>query len=170
MGLNNLAIKLIIKYQETKNQTIGSGRCKHYPSCSNYSLECYKKFNFIKATFLTIFRIIRCTPLTKKVYDPVPLSKKEKKVLKEKYDRLLHIVPIINEYIENFPNEEMIKYIYFIYKYTFKDNDITDELIILYYDYLYVFRCEAKKKNINIDYKKLSKELDHYLSKPFTKM
>ena len=66
MGLNNYAIKLIKKYQESKDVTIGSGRCKHYPSCSNYGIECYQKFNFIKATFLTTFRILRCNPFTKK--------------------------------------------------------------------------------------------------------
>ena len=47
MGLNKYAIKMIKKYQETKDSTIGSGRCKHYPSCSNYGIECYEKFNFV---------------------------------------------------------------------------------------------------------------------------
>jgi putative membrane protein insertion efficiency factor len=169
MGLNSVAIKLIKKYQETKNQTIGSGRCKHYPSCSNYSIECYQKFNFVKASFLSFFRIIRCNPLTKKVYDPVPLTKQEKKALKEKYNSLLYIVPVINEYITLNPNKEIFEYILFIYNYTFKD-EVTDELITLYYEYLHIFKNETKKKNININYKLLSKELDIYLSKPFERL
>ena len=102
MSLNKRAIKLIKHYQETKNQTIGSGRCKHYPSCSNYAIECYEKFNFVKASFLTTWRILRCNPLTHKVYDPVPLTKKEKKILKEKYNSLLYI----NNLIINFKSKQ----------------------------------------------------------------
>lgn len=167
MGLNNYVIKLIKKYQSSKDQTIGSGRCKHYPSCSNYGIECYEKFNFVKASFLTIIRILRCNPLTKKTYDPVPLTKKEKKALKEKYDKLLVIVPLINEYLKSNQDSTVNDYISFIYNYTFKDNNITDELITLYYDYIYVFKKEIKKKNILLDYKVVSKEIDLYLSKPF---
>jgi putative membrane protein insertion efficiency factor len=81
--LNKLAIKIIRAYQKNKD-IIGSGRCKHYPSCSNYGLECYQKFNFFKATWLTFYRIIRCNPFTKKVYDPVPLTKEEKRLLQMK--------------------------------------------------------------------------------------
>lgn len=77
MKINEQMIKLIKKYQENK-EIIGSGRCKHYPTCSNYAIECYQKFGFFKATFLTIWRILRCNPWTKKVYDPVPLTKEEK--------------------------------------------------------------------------------------------
>lgn len=75
---NKLAIELIKKYQQNKH-IFGRGHCHFYPSCSNYAIECYQKFNFFYASFLTLFRIIRCTPFTKRQYDPVPLSKKEKK-------------------------------------------------------------------------------------------
>lgn len=167
MGLNQKMIKLIKNYQMTKHQTIGSGRCKHYPSCSNYSIECYEKFNFIKASFLTIFRIMRCNPLTIKTYDPVPLSKEEKRKLKEQYQSLLYIVPIINDYITANPTLNINDYIKYIYLYTFKDSKVTDELITLFYNYLYVFRIEVKKKHINLNYRNVKKALDIYLSKPF---
>ena len=81
MARNKLAIKLIKNYQKNK-QIIGTGRCKHYPSCSNYAIGCYEKFNFFKASFLVGWRILRCNPLTKKVYDPVPLTKEEKRLRK----------------------------------------------------------------------------------------
>ena len=82
MARNKLAIKLIKNYQENK-EIIGSGRCKHYPSCSNYAIGCYEKFNFFHASVLVGWRILRCNPFTKKVYDPVPLTKKEKEELKK---------------------------------------------------------------------------------------
>ena len=168
MKLNDKVIKLIKHYQDTKDQTIGSGRCKHYPSCSNYSIECYEKFNFIKASFLTGFRIIRCNPLSRKVYDPVPLTKKEKKEKQEKYNSLLTIVDKINNYQKEKTSLIINDYLIYIYDYVFSlDNYSYDEKVSLFYDYLYVFKKETKKKNINLNYKDVSKEINQFLSLPF---
>ena len=76
--MNKLMIKLIKLYQRNKS-FIGVGRCKYIPSCSNYGLECYENFNFFKASFLTMYRIIRCNPLSKGGYDPIPRVKIKKK-------------------------------------------------------------------------------------------
>ena len=46
-------------------------RCKFYPTCSNYAIEAYKKYNFFKATFLTFTRILRCNRFSKGGYDPL---------------------------------------------------------------------------------------------------
>lgn len=86
--LNRWAIQMISFYQKHKTT---SGRCRHYPSCSHYGMGCYQKFNFIKATCLTGFRILRCNPLSVKVYDPVPLTRQEKK---EKQKRLQVLLPL----------------------------------------------------------------------------
>ena len=74
--MNKLAIKLIKKYQSLTENSIK--RCRYHPSCSNYGLECYRKFGFIYASFLTAWRILRCNPLIKGGYDPVPKSRIEK--------------------------------------------------------------------------------------------
>lgn len=50
--------------------------CKFIPTCSNYGIEAINTYGSIKGTFLTIKRILRCNPLSKGGYDPVP--KKEK--------------------------------------------------------------------------------------------
>ena len=71
--MNKLCVKLIESYQKNKNPN--SKRCKYVPSCSNYGLECYKKFNFFKASFLTLWRLLRCNPFSKGGYDPIPLFK-----------------------------------------------------------------------------------------------
>lgn len=75
-------IKAIKYYQKlaVNKQT----RCRYHPSCSFYGLECYQKFGFLKATSLTIWRILRCNPLSKGGYDPVPLNYLEK-LFKEDY-------------------------------------------------------------------------------------
>jgi putative component of membrane protein insertase Oxa1/YidC/SpoIIIJ protein YidD len=36
---------------------------------------------------LVAWRILRCNPFTRKVYDPVPLTKEEKRLLKEELAR-----------------------------------------------------------------------------------
>ena len=65
--MNKLMIKLIKFYQKYKPDR---KHCRHYPTCSNYALEAYEKFNFFYATFLTIKRILKCNPLFKPKYDP----------------------------------------------------------------------------------------------------
>ena len=80
--MNKLALKLINWYQRNKNPN--SRRCKYVPSCSNYAKEAYQKFNFFKASLLTLWRLLRCNPFTKGGFDPVPLSKKEKEELAKK--------------------------------------------------------------------------------------
>jgi len=36
--------------------------CKFEPSCSTYALKCYMNYNFIKATYKALFRILKCNP------------------------------------------------------------------------------------------------------------
>lgn len=74
--MKKLAIKLIKFYQREKSGR--PPRCKYTPSCSNYALEAYQKFNFFYASLLTFWRILRCNPFSKGGYDPVPLSRKER--------------------------------------------------------------------------------------------
>ena len=78
---NKFVIQLIESYQNSNNGR--PPRCRFYPTCSHYAKECYLKFNFIKASFLTLWRLIRCNPFHKYAYDPVPLTKKEKEALRK---------------------------------------------------------------------------------------
>lgn len=82
--MNKLMIKLITLYQKSKTPNTRKW-CKYSPTCSNYALQAYKKFGFIKATFLMCFRILRCNPFSKGGYDPVPLSKFERLVIGKTY-------------------------------------------------------------------------------------
>lgn len=95
--MNKLIIKLIKYYQNATKES--KKWCKYYPTCSNYALESYQKFNFFKATFLTIYRIIRCNPFSKGGYDPVPLSKKEKENLKNSLKETLDDTENLNKEI-----------------------------------------------------------------------
>jgi len=74
--MNKLMIKLIKLYQRYLSKYLG-GSCKYLPTCSNYAKEAYEKHNFFYATFLMIWRILRCNPFSKGGYDPVPEPKKK---------------------------------------------------------------------------------------------
>lgn len=117
---NEKTIKLIKLYQKHKRI---SGRCHFIPSCSNYAIGCYEKFNWLHASFLTGFRILRCTPFTKRRVDPVPLSKEEKRKLKvlnslkETFDACF-IDTVINHSFK-YPKMESIDYIILTLEYLF---------------------------------------------------
>ncbi len=75
--MNKFIIKLIDLYKvKTQNSTPS---CRYHPTCSTYSRQAFEKHNFIYASFLSVFRILRCNPLSKGGYDPVPKTRKEKR-------------------------------------------------------------------------------------------
>ena len=98
--MNKLIIKLIKKYQASKTEDSRKW-CRFYPTCSNYAIGVYQKFNFFKASVLTLWRILRCNPLSKGGYDPIPLSRKEKRELKNSLKETSNLAPQINEKVDN---------------------------------------------------------------------
>jgi hypothetical protein len=42
------------------------------PSCSEYTIEALKKYDFFKAMFLAVKRILKCHPWNKGGPDPLP--------------------------------------------------------------------------------------------------
>jgi len=72
--MKHILIFLIKTYQKIPLPT--HSYCKFIPTCSNYGIEAIDTYGSIKGTILTIKRILRCNPLSKGGYDPVP--KKEK--------------------------------------------------------------------------------------------
>ncbi|XMB85753.1 membrane protein insertion efficiency factor YidD [Mycoplasmatota bacterium WC44] len=74
--MKKFVIFLIEKYQEYSKYT--PPRCRYSPTCSHYAKEAFQKKNFLYASILTIWRILRCNPFSKGGYDPVPVRKKNK--------------------------------------------------------------------------------------------
>lgn len=70
--MKKLIIKLIIIYRKYLSPLKGRPSCIFVPTCSQYAIEAYEKYGVVKGSYLTAKRILRCNPLSKGGYDPVP--------------------------------------------------------------------------------------------------
>ena len=67
-----VAIFLIKIYQKYISKYILTGRnCRFYPTCSEYSLQAYQKYGFIRGSYLSAKRILKCYPFHDGGYDPL---------------------------------------------------------------------------------------------------
>jgi uncharacterized protein len=51
------------------------GRCKYYPSCSQYALDAVREYGAARGFVLGVWRVLRCNPLSYGGYDPVSRQK-----------------------------------------------------------------------------------------------
>lgn len=65
---------LLIRFYRTYISPLLGPSCRFYPTCSSYALEAFSAHNFFYALWLSLWRVLRCNPLSKGGYDPVPLS------------------------------------------------------------------------------------------------
>ena len=68
--MKKLSIRLIKLYQKVPGPWHSA--CRFYPTCSNYALEAINKHGIVKGGWYSFRRIVRCNPLCKGGYDPVP--------------------------------------------------------------------------------------------------
>ena len=68
--MKHLMIMLINIYQKLPLSMHNA--CRFTPTCSNYAIEAINMYGAIYGSFLSIKRIIRCNPLGKTGFDPVP--------------------------------------------------------------------------------------------------
>ncbi len=65
----HLLILCVRAYQKTLGLFLG-GRCRFYPSCSEYFIQAVEKYGAIKGTLRGTWRILRCHPYSRGGYDP----------------------------------------------------------------------------------------------------
>ncbi len=67
---NRVAVAFIHMYQHSLGRLIG-GQCRFYPTCSAYGIEAFERLPFFTALGKTVWRILRCNPLSRGYHDPV---------------------------------------------------------------------------------------------------
>lgn len=55
--------------------------CRFTPTCSAYALEAVQVHGALKGVLLALWRILRCNPLFKGGYDPVPPKRERRRIL-----------------------------------------------------------------------------------------
>lgn len=78
--MKKIILKLIKSYQKSKilrseilkQLYLSDSSCKFNPTCSEYTYQAVEKYDIIKGIYLGLKRIIRCHPLNKGGYDPIP--------------------------------------------------------------------------------------------------
>ena len=74
--LTYILIKFIKTYQFLFSPLLGQS-CRHYPTCSNYSIEALKTYGLFKGLLFSIKRIFSCHPWAEGGYDPIEKTNKD---------------------------------------------------------------------------------------------
>lgn len=63
---------MILRFYKRWISPILPPACRFTPTCSEYAMESFARYGFMKGLFLTLKRILRCHPFHPGGYDPVP--------------------------------------------------------------------------------------------------
>ncbi|MBP3666136.1 MAG: membrane protein insertion efficiency factor YidD [Clostridia bacterium] len=70
--MKRIAMALIRFYRKFLSGLKPAPTCRFHPTCSAYALEAFEKRGFFAGLALTLWRILRCSPLSPAGFDPVP--------------------------------------------------------------------------------------------------
>ncbi|MBO4769594.1 MAG: membrane protein insertion efficiency factor YidD [Clostridia bacterium] len=70
--MKRIAIFLIKIYRKIISPLKPRPCCRFYPTCSQYAMEAYREWGFIKGSGLAAWRILRCNPFCRGGVDYVP--------------------------------------------------------------------------------------------------
>ncbi len=85
--IKRLLLALLRFYKKNISPALGTN-CRFIPTCSEYAMEAIEVHGALTGSALALWRLLRCNPLCKGGYDPVP----EKRVAtiksrQNKYDK-----------------------------------------------------------------------------------
>ncbi|HHW27345.1 MAG TPA: membrane protein insertion efficiency factor YidD [Firmicutes bacterium] len=65
---------LLIRFYQTYISPLKGPTCRYYPTCSEYARQAITIHGLWKGLLLASWRLLRCNPLSRGGYDPVPLG------------------------------------------------------------------------------------------------
>ena len=69
--ISKIVILILRTYQLIISPILGPS-CRFYPSCSQYAIESLRTHGFLRGSYFTIHRVLRCNPACEGGLDPVP--------------------------------------------------------------------------------------------------
>ena len=70
--MKHIAMALVRFYRKYLSGLKSAPTCRFTPTCSAYALAAFDKRGFFAGLALTLWRILRCSPLSPCGFDPVP--------------------------------------------------------------------------------------------------
>lgn len=71
-ALPRRALLALIRFYRRQISPNTPPSCRFIPTCSEYALQAVEKYGALKGGWLALRRILKCHPLHKGGYDPVP--------------------------------------------------------------------------------------------------
>ena len=76
--MKRLFIRLIRLYQKHVSPARPRA-CRFTPTCSEYAVQAFEEYGAFVGFFLAAYRVLRCNPLCRGGYDPVPQKRNKGK-------------------------------------------------------------------------------------------
>lgn len=70
-GILSMACIGLVRFYQKFISPIKGPTCRFYPTCSQYSIQAFKKYGFLKGMWLTLRRVSKCHPFHPGGYDPL---------------------------------------------------------------------------------------------------
>lgn len=61
----------LVRFYQVVISPLKGPTCRFYPTCSQYSIQAFKKYGFLKGLWLTLRRVSKCHPFHPGGYDPL---------------------------------------------------------------------------------------------------
>jgi putative membrane protein insertion efficiency factor len=75
-ALHRLLVRVVllpvVAYRRVLSPLKRTPTCRYLPTCSQYALEAVSSRGIVVGTGLAMWRVLRCNPLLRGGYDPVP--------------------------------------------------------------------------------------------------
>jgi putative membrane protein insertion efficiency factor len=76
---------LLVKFYRKYISPLKPPCCRFEPTCSQYALEAFEEWGFLRGFYLTLMRILRCHPFCRGGFDPVPINKRKRRKIKSRH-------------------------------------------------------------------------------------